>query len=384
MKTIIKATFTSVLLFLLSFNSIFAQKNGDDVVIGKYVKIFSKILNEERTMLINLPFGYESSADTYPVLYALDGDPVSLGEANVARNSLAMRQPTQYAPNMIIVAIANTDRSRDMLGGDTSPKFLKFISEELFPFIEKGYRADGTKRILYGGSDAGVFVMYSFLENPDNFCGYIVSSPTLFARDKYFSDKTKELLFNKINLNKYLYITYGGNDFKEVLDYLKIYLPVLEELKQKGLRLDIKFIPDADHMPYGDLRAGLKQMFDGYGYPGKKLFSEGLDSLKTYYERYSKKVGYSVKPPNAAVTFLGRSLVNRNNIKESISTLEFGLQIYPEDRLLTVSLAESYYLDNNIDLAKKYYLKAKELFGRINSQPPPFKTWTEMKKIFEK
>jgi uncharacterized protein len=385
MKTLIKSSFTAMVLFLLSFHCTNAQKDGDDIIIGKYAKLFSKILNEERTLLISLPIGYQYSTETYPVLYLLDGeDPGFLGEANSVRNSLALRQPVQYSPNMIIVAIANTDRSRDMLGSETSPKFLKFITEELFPFINKGYRADENKRILYGGSDAGVFVMYSFLENPDNFTGYIVSSPTLFARNEYFFNKTKELLSKNINLNRYLYVTYGGNDFKEVLDYLKIYLPVLEELKQKGLRLEIKFVPDADHMPYGGLHAGLKQMYEGFGFPEEKMLSEGVDSLKAYYVRYSKTVGYTVNPPLGTVSTMGMVRMMRKKTRESVTILEYGQQLYPQDPYINKSLAEAYYRDNNLELAKKQYFRTKEMFERLNLNVPPSKTWTEMKEKFEK
>ena len=55
-------------------NNIYAQKDTSNYVLGKYKIIKSKILNEERRLLIRLPDNYKSSEDKYPVLYVLDGD----------------------------------------------------------------------------------------------------------------------------------------------------------------------------------------------------------------------------------------------------------------------------------------------------------------------
>ena len=41
--------------------SAFAQEHGDDFVIGKYLQMNSKILNENRTIVVHLPEGYDKS-----------------------------------------------------------------------------------------------------------------------------------------------------------------------------------------------------------------------------------------------------------------------------------------------------------------------------------
>ena len=48
---------------------------GDDnkIVIGEKVNIQSKVLDEERTMFVYLPKGYDLSTSDYPVMYLLDG-----------------------------------------------------------------------------------------------------------------------------------------------------------------------------------------------------------------------------------------------------------------------------------------------------------------------
>lgn len=54
-------------IFLITQSMGFAKKDGDDIIIGKYKKIFSKVLKEERTILVHLPEGYEKSKHKYPV-----------------------------------------------------------------------------------------------------------------------------------------------------------------------------------------------------------------------------------------------------------------------------------------------------------------------------
>jgi len=50
------------------------QNDGDEIVIGKYRTIDSKVLSEQRRILVNLPVGYETSDVKYPVVFHLYGD----------------------------------------------------------------------------------------------------------------------------------------------------------------------------------------------------------------------------------------------------------------------------------------------------------------------
>lgn len=381
MKKHLKITvFAIIFLLAFAFPFLSAQNNGDNVVVGRYFKIFSKVLDEERTLLVSLPVGYENSTQSYPVLYVLDGDIGAL----LNSISTVWTLSSSYSPEMIIVAIANTKRNRDMVpGSDTAPKFLRFITEELFTFIKKEFRTNGHK-VLYGASNAGLFVVFSFLENPDHFSGYIASSPTICWRKEFMINKVKELLAKNVSFNKYLYIIYGDKDFKEVPESLAIFLPLLEELKSKGLRLNTKYLSEEGHVPLGSLQYGLMSMYEGYNYPDEKRKTEGLDALKAYYDNYSKKIGYPVKPPLMIISELGQwFLMEKKFFKESCAVFEYALQLYPDDLVCTMLLAIAYYNDNSIDLARKYYLKTKEIMNKTNGEEPHFDEWKEMKKKFE-
>ena len=78
----LKITHLSLILIfslLISFSlqtTTLAQQDNENITIGTYRILQSKILNEDRTLLISLPRSYEGSELSYPVVYLLYGDQV--------------------------------------------------------------------------------------------------------------------------------------------------------------------------------------------------------------------------------------------------------------------------------------------------------------------
>ena len=50
-------------------------------------------------------------------------------------------------------------------GTPQAPKFFEFLKSELLPKVDAKYACDTSKRILFGHSLAGEFVLYSMLDN---------------------------------------------------------------------------------------------------------------------------------------------------------------------------------------------------------------------------
>ena len=73
-------------------------------------KLTSKVLSEERTVVVQLPKSYAENPDKkYPIIYRLDGA-TTLVMLNAVLESL---QSQRAAPEVIVVAIENTDRLRN-------------------------------------------------------------------------------------------------------------------------------------------------------------------------------------------------------------------------------------------------------------------------------
>jgi predicted alpha/beta superfamily hydrolase len=169
---------------------------NDLVVTGKTDSVRSKILNEERTVWIYLPAGYDAAAQQrYPVFYLLDAD-WNFAAFTGMVHELSEVIGNTVVPPTIIVAIPNTDRTRDltptnaMFGPDGKKvddfktsgggeKFTSFIETELIPHIDSAYRTAPYK-MLVGHSFGGLTAMNIIINHTDMFNDYIVIDPSMW------------------------------------------------------------------------------------------------------------------------------------------------------------------------------------------------------------
>lgn len=251
-----------VILWLLKAGIGYSQ--DVNIKVGVRDSIHSTIINEDRKFIVSLPKDYQTDKKSYPVLYVLDGNETGLLDAIVVTRKLRAE--------MIIVAIPNTDRDRDMMPLSTptyevkkpgATKFLSFIGNELIPHIEKNYRSNG-KRTIRGTSLSGLFVMYAFLEKPELFDNYIGNSAGWYAdMDTFFSALADKAFRNKDQFNgKKLFV---ANSLADPFDPKKeVHNAILEFSKkiksELGEVLSFKYVTydNYGHVPYPSFYDGLK------------------------------------------------------------------------------------------------------------------------------
>ena len=86
------------------------QDVDDPIVIGNKRQIESKILNETRPLWISTPSSYDAGEERYPVLYLLDGN----AHFHHTTGTVGFLSSNDRIPEMLVVAIPNTDRTRDL------------------------------------------------------------------------------------------------------------------------------------------------------------------------------------------------------------------------------------------------------------------------------
>lgn len=235
-----------------------------NIKIGVRDSIESKVLNERRKLIVNLPKEYSTSNSTYPVLYVLDGNERGLLDA--------MKATQELRAEFIIVAIPNTDRDRDMMPLSTptyevtnpgAENFLAFIGDELIPYIEKNYRVNGESTIR-GRSLSGLFIMYAFLEKPELFDNYIGNSAGWYAdMNSYFGELTNNSFKEKDKFDgKTLFV---ANSLADPFDPKKEVHNAMLEFSDKvkselGERLTFKYVTydNYGHVPFPSFYDGLK------------------------------------------------------------------------------------------------------------------------------
>jgi predicted alpha/beta superfamily hydrolase len=244
-----------------------------NVKLGFADSIQSSILKEKRKIIIRLPDDYDTSKKTYPVLYLLDGDGKSLLHTVSVINKLGQ---DENIPNLIVVAIGNTDRDRDMMPISTkqysvpvagAEQFLSFIRDELIPQIEKKYRTN-QQRILCGKSLSGLFTLYALLTKPQLFESYIGrSAGWLEDMNDYFTTLTDKA-FQQPNLYKgkkiFMSNSLIDNYEKDHVVHRQM-LGFSEKVKAKlGDRVQYRYVTynNYPHVPFPSLYDGLKYIFE--------------------------------------------------------------------------------------------------------------------------
>jgi uncharacterized protein len=233
-----------------------AAQSAAPLVLGETFAIDSKVLGERRHINVYLPPGYaESPRGRFPVLYMPDG---GMGEDFLHIAGLVQISVTnQTMRPFVLVGIENTQRRRDMTGptenGDDkkiaprvggSAAFRRFIRDELMPQIKSRYRTNSETAIV-GESLAGLFVVETFVLEPDLFDTYIAIDPSLWWNDhKLLADAARQLRARPA-MTKRLFLASSSEEripglFTQFVDILKKNAP-------KGVHWHYAIMPEERH-----------------------------------------------------------------------------------------------------------------------------------------
>jgi len=349
------------LLILEGF--VYAQESAQNFVIGKAIKIHSSVLNEDRTLLIHLPAGYDKAKIKYPVLYLLDGD----AHFHHVTGIVQFFSTRKLIPLMIVVALPNIDRTRDFSptkvqqrptsGGANN--FLKFFKEELIPYVDSHYRTHPF-RIIVGHSLGGVFAVYTLLTHPDVFHAYIAISPSLGYDNEYMLNNAPAILENQKSLKKFLYMTLGNEP--RYIPRLELFCKILENKAPEDLEWKYTYLEKEDHVSvtHKSIYDGLETLYSDWRV-SDSLIQKGLDGVQEHYKALSEKFGYKIPVPPRVYNFLGVELIKSKNTKEAIEVFELCIKVYPQYWYAYSNLGYCHMLDGNNDLAIKNLEKALEL-----------------------
>lgn len=159
------------------------------IVIGQSFRLPAAALGGERNVNIWLPPSYAEGTRRYPVIYLIDG---GLQQDFQHITGLAHLGAISWqTQEFIVVGIETVDRRRELAfpverdadlrrqyptaGG--SAVFRRWLVDEVKPFVETHYRTSGDDALL-GESLAGLFILETFLRQPDAFDTYIAMDPS--------------------------------------------------------------------------------------------------------------------------------------------------------------------------------------------------------------
>ena len=271
--------------------------DGAAVSCGVYRRIQSRVLGEERTVLIRVPDDYGTGQKRYPVLYKLDGDKsVFLQTVGVVEYLADWKQ----GPDYIVVGIENTDRRRDMVPELGAEAFIRFFAEELVPFIEANYRASES-RVLCGQSASSVYALYACLRAPELFDGYVLSS---FGLTEESSRGFEAALGRRSRTARSPHWVYVGNNRVDIYDQDgsrarkgMAFLDSLKKAKGTGLNLECRVFDEEGHVPFPAIYYALRWMAEAKAQPTNNYFGQ--------------------EPPGDVPVVFARGLVSTDHLEHS-------------------------------------------------------------------
>jgi predicted alpha/beta superfamily hydrolase len=265
LKNTLQAASATICL-LLSLNQAFAFTSGQPGRREIKETLPSRLLGEERTVVVSLPGNYGTDSGDCAVLFVLDAEHRK-GWMEILR-TVEGQHAAGHTPQMIVVGIWNTERNRDMIpvavshrpGSGGSLRFLDFLTEELIPHIQEIYRTSGLNA-LYGGSNAGLFTVYALLQRPDAFGAYIASSPMIGHCPDFIQEKAEAFAHRTGVDERILYMVYGDRDSARVTDFVPGFRDFMRQNAADAVRIGLDILEGEGHVPDSGLARGLRFVF---------------------------------------------------------------------------------------------------------------------------
>ena len=367
----------SILILFVPF-AVLGQTNDTNISIGKRESIDSKLLHETRPYSVYLPRGYENIAarpEGYPVIYLLDGDDHFHSVTGLVQ---FLGSYSRIIPEMIVVAIPNTDRTRDLTpthvemmngtkhdwlktsgGNDT---FLKFIQTELIPKVESTYRTKPF-RIFIGHSLGGIAVINALYTMPETFNAYISIDPSLWWDEKVLLKKAhSHFLSTKLN-GKTLFISQANtlspkDTVNDHFESIREFATLLETRNQSGLRWKYEYYPDDTHgsAPLITEYDGLRFLFEKY--PRAAQNASTPEELLKMYEVFSQQTGVTFHPWEGTLNQLGYRAMNEKNLEMAQRYFQLAIDYYPQSSNVYDSMGELWMNKGDKKKAISFYEKS--------------------------
>jgi len=391
-----KNTFVFILLVTISLGS--RAQTDNKIIIGKVDSVYSTILKEPRKVWVYLPnmkAGTQNPNLRYPVLYLLDGDGHFESVAGMIQQ-LSQVNGNTIVPEMIIVGIPNTDRTRDLTpthiasdlpmmdsnstkntgGGEN---FTAFMEKELMPHIDSAYPTQPF-RVLIGHSFGGLTVMNIITNHTKLFNAYIAIDPSMwYDKEQFLKTTQKKLAAQKYNGTS-LYVGIANtmaegmtvekmkkdttNDTRHIRSIFAMD-KFIKSNSQNGLKYASKYYGDDDHssVPLISEYDGLRFIFSWYRF--KFLPSdfstpstEVVQRMKKHYQKVSKEFGFKVSPPEMQINDLGYFMLSQKNVDKAAALFEMNVENYPKSGNVYDSYADALMAKKDTATAITNYKKA--------------------------
>ena len=357
-------------------------QNGHNIQIGTIDSISSKVLKEDRKIWVHLPRGAQNAGfakQKYPVVYLLDGDAHFSSVVGMIEELSEINGNT-ICPEMIVVGITNTNRTRDLTPthSDVDPpfvpqnlseqsgggeKFAEFLEKELIPYIDSKYPTAPYKTLI--GHSFGGLTAINILTNHTNlFNSYIAIDPSMWWDHQKFLAETQKKLSTKNLANVSLFLA-AANTMDESMDVVKVRKDTIiftrhirsildlndffNQDKKSNLTYQYKYYNDDNHgsVPLIATYDGLRYIFKfnqlKLSIPEQVNFNKTvLTKIEKHFEDVSKHLGYKVSIPENTVNAYAYQSLGKKDMDLAGYLFKLNVTNYPNSPNVYDSLGDFY------------------------------------------
>jgi predicted alpha/beta superfamily hydrolase len=351
--------------------------------IGSVDSIWSSELEENRPYLVYTPPSYGDTTITlhrYPVLYVLDGDAHFHSVSGLVQILGTGVNGTFAIPEMIVVAIPNTNRTRDLtptratagFDGEPDPAleesggneaFFAFLQNELIPHIESRFRTM-PYRVFVGHSFGGITTINALYTIPETFNAYVAIDPSLWWDDEALLRRAKDYFSTASLDGKALYVaqanTISPDDTTANPHFSAItrFDAVMRAYDASGIRYAFEYYDDDDHgsVPLISEYDALRFIFDGYRPPLGRVVADP-DLLLDHFESVSQRLGETFRASEGMVRLLAQATLGFDTTA-AIAFGEIRTQLYPQSFRAYEFLGDVWAGKGEAERARRYFEQA--------------------------
>ena len=372
---------------------------GDLIVIGKRDSIYSNVLGEGRDIWVYVPESAKVPGKKFPVVYLLDGDAHFYSVMGMIQQLSTVNGNT-ICPEMIVVGIPNTDRTRDLTPthvdvamGDSVfvktsgglGKFTSFLADELMPYIESKYPVSPYKMYV-GHSFGGLAVIYTFLNRPELFTSYVAIDPSIWWDHRVVLHMVDSVENEAKFDHKSLYLAVANTmppgmefeqvrkDTAQVTEHIRAIITLantLDHRKPIGLDFKWKYYPTDDHgsVPMIAEYDALHFLFSWYKFggtdfykfmfPGSTGTAEQLEEMiNTHFKVVSIHFGYEVLPDEQFINSMGYQFLQDRKMELAYTCFNLNVRNYPMSSNVFDSMGDYYVEMKDNKKAAEFFTKA--------------------------
>ena len=257
-RTKLKSASLAVMLLMLASPGVLAKGSTAAANVTVLEPAFQMPgLQRSRILRLYLPPDYQSSDDSYPVLYMHDAQNLfdaSTSYAGEWRVDESLNQLAQQGLKLIVVGIDNGGEFRNQellpysgppIGQAQGDQYLQFLVTVVKPYIDQHYRtkADAANTGIMGSSMGGLISHYALLKYPQVFGRYGLFSPSYWAVGANVQQFSQQLPLPGQRLYFYMGLQEGGSMVPDIER-------LVHKLVAKGMtaqQAQYRLVEGADH-----------------------------------------------------------------------------------------------------------------------------------------